>query len=486
VRHLAVAIDAAPILLAALTLAIASVWIFARHYPVGVWLLLASQVWTVAAHGRVPALDLGLHAYPADLLATCACLVAFFRLLRHRLSARTGVLLILGMMVLTAWSIVRGIGVGGFQTAANDSRIGFFQVFAFALYVATAPLSAAMNRAISRAWLAAVAAYVLLSLTGWADAGLHAAHASLIEAGAPVDARPVPANAALVLAQGAVLLLCPLTSDPSVPVAARGDRSGTRRHHLIRYTLALLLFVCVILLQHRTVWAAAAVVAVMYWALRPSQAVQRVVVAVAGVLVSLLTIVCFGLGAFGSVGSTLAASFADVQDTHSTFAWRVLGWQELLSAPRPWDEWLLGLPFSSGYARIVEGRLVTVSPHNYYVHIALRLGLVGLVLLLAVYVLIWRRLPRGGLDGLSLRLLIVSQLVFCVSYSAFPEQGLLLGLCLWRIRVCMADRGTGKTSADVPRPPVGRVVVKPRPAQATQVARESRKRAAGEQTVRCS
>ncbi|MFD1660313.1 O-antigen ligase family protein [Streptomyces caeni] len=463
-HHLAVAVDTAPSLFAALTLAIALLWIFARHYSVGVGLLLASQVWIVVAHGRLPALDVGLHAYPADFLSACACLVALSRLLLHRVPARAGVLLILGMMALTVWSIVRGIGVGGFQTAANDSRVYFFQVFAFTLYVATAPLSAAMGRVIGRAWLAAAAVYVVLSLAGWADAGLQAVGSPTAAVGAVTDARPVPANAALMLVQGAVLLLCPPASDPRVPGRAGGGRSGTRRHRLIRSTLAVLLFVCVILLQHRTVWVVAAVVVVVYWALRPSPTGQRVATAVAGVLVGCLTAVCYGLGVFGSVGGKVAASLADAQDSHSTFVWRILGWQELLSAPRPWVDWVVGSPFGSGYVRIVEGGLITVSPHDYYVHVALRLGLVGLLLLVAVYTQVWWRLPRDGPGGLLLRLLIVSQLVFCAAYSASPEQGLLLGLCLWQIRFRTADRGTGKRSADVPGPLPRPAVVEPRTA----------------------
>ncbi|MBA2945198.1 O-antigen ligase family protein [Streptomyces himalayensis] len=454
VQHLAVALEAAPILAAQLALAALTLWIFARHSSTGIALLLAAQVWTTAARGQVPALDLGFNAYPVDLVAACAFLVACARLLRHGLPARAGVLLILGMIGLTAWSVVRGISVGGLLAAAHDSRVYFLQVFAFVLYVATAPLSAAAGRAVSRAWLAAAATYGLLSLAGWAGTGLHSASTAITFAGGTIDARPVSANAALILLQGAVLLLCPLASKPSAHGAAHNEKSSARRHHPVRIAMALLLLVFVILLQHRTVWAAAAAVAVMYWGLRPSQAGKRIIVAVAGGLVSCLTAVCFAVGAFGSVGSTLAATFAEAQQTHSTFTWRMLGWQDLLSASRSWVEWLLGAPFSSGYARTVEGGLTTVSPHNYYVHIVLRLGLVGLVLLLAMYALAWRRLPRSSPASLGLRLLIVSQLVFCVGYSLFPEQGLLLGLCLWRVRACMADRDPEKTLADMPTPSV--------------------------------
>jgi hypothetical protein len=469
--HLVVAVDMAPFLLAALTLAVVLLWIFACHHPIGIGLLLASQVWTVTAHGRVPALDLGVHAYPADILATCACLVAFSRLLRHRLPTRAGVLLMLGMCVLTAWSMARGIGGGGLQAAANDSRVYFFQVFAFTLYVATAPPNAAVDRVIRRAWLAAAAAYVLLSLAGWAGTGLLSVGASVTAGGVTTDPRPVPANAALMLAQGAVLLLCPPASDPAAPGAAGGDRPGPGLHRVVRLMLALLLVVCVILLQHRTVWAATAAVAVMYWVLPSSRAGRRIVVAVVGTLVGCLTVVCFGLGTFGSVGSKLAVSFAETQEAHSTFTWRVLGWQKLLSAPRSWAEWLFGAPFGAGYARVVEGGLTTVSPHNYYVHVALRLGLVGLALLLALYAQVWRRLARNGSDGLWLRLLIVSQLMFCATYSVFPEQGLVLGLCLWRIRVGAADRGALRPSAGVPRPADGREVYPASPYVATGRAR---------------
>jgi hypothetical protein len=39
--------------------------------------------------------------------------------------------------------------------------------------------------------------------------------------------------------------------------------------------------------------------------------------------------------------------------------------------------------------------------------------------------------------------MVVSHLVLFVSYSPFPEQGVLLGLCLWQLRADAAGRSGG-------------------------------------------
>lgn len=195
-----------------------------------------------------------------------------------------------------------------------------------------------------------------------------------------------------------------------------------------------------VLLQHRTVWAATIVMAVVWWALIPARAGQRLASAAAAVVSSCVAALTFAVGMFGEVGSVLADSFAETQGANSTFSWRVLGWQELMDGSKTLTEWLLGSPFGSGYDRWVGGVVISVSPHDYYLHVALRLGAVGLLTLLALYVLVWQRLGSGGNGSPALRLVVVSQLVLFVSYSPFPEQGILLGLCVWQLRADAAGR----------------------------------------------
>ncbi|MFF7792330.1 hypothetical protein [Streptomyces sp. NPDC007991] len=446
----AVASDIAQTLFVGLALFGILLWIFTQHCNTAIGLLLGVQVWSIAADGEMPLFDVGVSIHPSDLLAACAMLVAGARLLRRGVSPRAELVLVLAVMLLIAWSIQRGVGAWGLPAAANDARVYFWQVFASALYVATAPLRPGRARAVVRLWLASAAAYAALSLAGWLNTGLHSVVDVATVGGQLYDPRPVPARSALVLAQSAVLLLCPWGGDSSAPATTaentpgrnRRERKGRPEGGRGKILPALLCLVLVVLLQHRTIWAATIVMAVVWWALIPARAGQRLATSAAAMASLCVGALAFAAGVFGGVGGVLADSFAETQDANSTFSWRVLGWQELMDGPKTLTEWLLGSPFGSGYDRWVEGVVISVSPHDYYLHVLIRLGAIGLLTLLALYVLVWRRLGRCGNGMPALRLVIVSQLVLFVSYSPFPEQGILLGLCLWQLRADAAGRFT--------------------------------------------
>jgi hypothetical protein len=448
VHDLAVASDITQTLFVGLALFVVLLWIFTQHCNTAIGLLLGVQVWAIAADGEISLFHVGVSIHPSDLLAACAMLVAGARLLRRRVSPRAELVLVLAVTFLIAWSIQRGVGAWGLPAAANDARVYFWQVFASALYVATAPLQAGRARAVVRLWLVSAAAYAALSLVGWLNTGLHSVVDAATVGGEVYDPRPVPARSALVLAQSAVLLLCPWGRDSSAPATTaknspgrdRRERKGRPDGARGKILPALLCLVFVVLLQHRTVWATTVVMAVMWWALIPARAGQRLASATAAAVSLCVAALAFAAGMFGGVGSVLADSFAETQDANSTFSWRVQGWQELMDGPKTLTEWLLGSPFGSGYDRWVRGVVISVSPHDYYLHVLLRLGAIGLLTLLTLYVLVWRRLGRCGNGTPALRLVVVSQLVLFVSYSPFPEQGVLLGLCLWQLRADAAGR----------------------------------------------
>ncbi|MEU4133694.1 O-antigen ligase family protein [Streptomyces wuyuanensis] len=431
-------------LLTALPLVGLLLWVFARHCGIAIGLLLGTQVWVVVAGGQTAALDIGVSVYPTDVLDLCAMCVAMARVPRRGLIAHKALLALLALVVLTTWSTLRGIAAFGLEPAGNDSRIAFWHFLAITLYLATAPLNVSLTRAAVKAWLAAAAAYALFSVVGWMDRGLHSVTTRVAVDGVTVDPRPVPAAAALVLAQAAVLWwLWPSDASsagqPTPGSSAAGGLAGARRG-LGRYVPACLFLILVVLLQHRSVWVATAAMALACWVLPSARAGKRWVSASAGALALALAALLYSAGAFGAIGGSLTASLQETQSTRSTFAWRMLGWQDLLDAPRTVVQWMVGAPFGSGYERFIGGGLVTVSPHDYYLHVVLRVGLVGLLALLVVYVQTWRALTRGGRATLALRIVMVGQLVLFVTYSAFPEQAVLLGLCVWQGRLLAAGR----------------------------------------------
>ncbi|MEU5547919.1 hypothetical protein AB0G85_37375 [Streptomyces sioyaensis] len=131
---------------------------------------------------------------------------------------------------------------------------------------------------------------------------------------------------------------------------------------------------------------------------------------------------------------------ASGQDDH-TLVWRADGWLELLPQLRTPLDWLIGLPFGTGYKRVMDGILVSLSPHNYFVQLLLRLGLIGVCALTVLYAAVWRSAAAqsdasndtsksSSAPGLLFRLLICGQLVFCVADPLFPEQAMILGLLI--------------------------------------------------------
>ncbi|MER6059608.1 O-antigen ligase family protein [Streptomyces sp. NPDC001792] len=434
-------------LLAASALTGGLLWILIRHHTLGVSLVLTVHAGSMV-DAPTSAVVLGVHVYPADVVTLCTASVGLGRLLVHGLPRRVGLLPLLGLTGLTLWSTLRGIASFGLQAAVNDARVSFWFTIAGALYIATMPANFCLERTVRRAWSTIALAYCVLCTTGWMRHGLHAVTERVTVQGTVVDPRPVPAAAALILAQAAVLLLY-APSDHS-----KKARASSVPDWLGRRVPAVVFLLFVVLLQHRTIWTVTVAMMMSGWALRRNTGGGRSVsFALASLSVS-LALVAYRLGFFGTLGGTLASSAAEVQDPSSTFDWRVAGWRQLLATPASLVQWLSGMPFGSGYDRVVGGILVTVGPHNYYVHLTLRLGLVGVALLIAWYVLTWRRLRNEDPWTATLRVLMVGQLVFFITYSASPEQGVLLGLCVWCLRTRVADSTSGQTAPGKPAVPV--------------------------------
>lgn len=121
--------------------------------------------------------------------------------------------------------------------------------------------------------------------------------------------------------------------------------------------------------------------------------------------------------------------------------WRVQSWQALV------EQWayggpvvnLVGKPFGAGFSRHIEAAQeeVTQNPHNHYVYALLRVGLIGVLAMLAAYFMALRTSWRCRTQSLSrlvdaklLITLVVGQLMFFVSYPAHYSQLLALGLSL--------------------------------------------------------
>jgi hypothetical protein len=274
-----------------------------------------------------------------------------------------GAVTVTGALILV--SLARGIAAVGVGTAVNDARQF--------LYVA-----GVMFWGYSQDWTTLASRARLLKfavVSGWSLSGLAAFHIARYGLGGVSEfvtlssglqtARPLVAAQALILTLSGLIVLG----------AAMRQRSG-------RLTCTGLVFVVFLgLSQHRSVWLAAlfAGVAAYVTVGSPARRLLTRWVLLAGVLLLVPLIV----GPGGAVLGDLRSAVTDL----GTYDARTFGWSSLIG--RAWGEGpftvFFGAPFGSGYERVEPGLIVvSYNPHNWYVSIFLRLGVVGLVGYIAI------------------------------------------------------------------------------------------------------
>ncbi|GAA1106393.1 O-antigen ligase family protein [Kitasatospora arboriphila] len=416
------------------------VWLFARSTGAGTALVLASAVQT-GLTGPAPGLVWvgGVGITWPDVLTVAALAVGAGRLAGLRAHPAGpgrltpgGLPALTALLLLTLCVLLVGIGQFGLKPAGLEVRSQFLAVFGFALYIATAPRSPDPMRAVVLYWPIAAAVLAAGALAWWAAHGIGSSSTHLLMDGRLVESRALDAPTALVVGQAALVLLC-------------APRYGPRAR-----MCSVPLLLVVLVLQHRTVWVCTALMLLGWLAVRRASAGRRLAAAgLAAAAAGALT-VAYGLGVLGDTGTSLSVSAGDDQ----TLVWRAAGWSSLIDTLHGPLDWLFGFPFGAGYAREISGMLVEVSPHNYFLQVLLRLGAVGLLVLLAVYAVSLRRAGSRSGSGLMLALLATGQLVFCLTYQLPMEQGLLIGLLVHRSRVPL-DR-SGRPFADGPRTPAPR------------------------------
>ena len=117
-------------------------------------------------------------------------------------------------------------------------------------------------------------------------------------------------------------------------------------------------------------------------------------------------------------------------------------------------EWLLGRGYGAGYLRVVMGSLEDFSPHDFYVQLLLRIGFVGVLTFVLLYLAsAVRFMLRAGLQGNSgliariFVVLIAANLVYFIPYQGDYPHGALLGVALG----VLAAMPRGRTATAGPR-----------------------------------
>ncbi|OAH09608.1 O-antigen ligase family protein [Streptomyces jeddahensis] len=390
----------------------------------GIGLFGCTAAWGVVA-GAPPSVPLGIDAQPADILVLAALTAALFTLVsgpRPPCTPELGALAVLMLLVLG--SLAAGAVAHGLQAAGNEARVSFLHVFGVAAYVAVARPGLDLLPAFRRVWIGLALLSALVALIGWSRYGIGSNSSQVLIDGRLANGRPVTAVAALLICQAALIMLV----------------LGRRCARL----LAGILLLVMVLLQHRSVWVCALVMVGGWLLLRPQHRLRALAGTAAAVAVATVVVL---LGHGLALMETLAQSASDDR----TMNWRVAGWASLLEQLRDLPDWLLGRPFGTGFARLGSAHaVIDVSPHNYYLQLLLRIGLVGLAALALLLVCALCRVGRRDSVGLLLWLLVLGELVFWITYAPGLTGGLLIGLLLRYA----AETGLRRPGRAAPPPPV--------------------------------
>jgi hypothetical protein len=405
-------------LLAAAAAAIALVEALVRRAELGAALLFGATLLTAILVERVPSVTLpgGIRVQLHDAAFALVLAAGILRMLRMpRFSSHQRWVVLLCIMLFL--SLARGAMAFGPQHAIAEFRL-FLAFVSGALYFATFAPSAQLNDRIGKLWLATSVPMMILVCLRWLDtlAGIDVG-VPAAQFGADAAVKVLDGPYAFFLAEAALL---------TVPFWQGRDERARR---LLRLGTLLLLFV--VLLNRRTVWITM-IIGIAVLMVRGRRLRRRAVaMVIGGVLLAVAAYVALG----GSSGENSALRPAAGT---GTLDWRVQGWTELLgglsNSPM---EWLVGEPVGSGFTRVVQGLEVQAEPHNFYVMTLLRVGVVGLLALIALTLgmlrALWRAPPGGGGGLLATGVfpaLLAMQAVWFLTWIPGMEQGIITGLAV--------------------------------------------------------
>ncbi|MCC6609977.1 MAG: O-antigen ligase family protein [Burkholderiales bacterium] len=399
-------------------------WFTYSRITFGLLLVLATFFMEVV-YVEFPGYWVGIYLYPGDLVFTFLSAVAVARAAFAKdVPGRSTVWLLFGAVI--ALSFV--LGLQHFGKAAGTDFRNYFYVWTTVLYFSSFRLDEARVTQIIKTWLFFTALLLGLALLRWVAEYLNLPIVSSWRGTGPeADYRVVPSNAALFFVDSFLILTYILT---------------TRAAKRWVWLSVPVLLAAIVVLQHRSVWIAAAAGLVAMYVAFPGRVRKQLAQysVAAAFLVGAPAVVLTAYGKLDTLMNAVSTSVASATDLErGTAGGRIYGWKQLLSQMAPAD-YVIGKPFGSGYERYEFPNVrwkATWDPHNFYIQTLLRGGLIGLGLLLAVYFFTMRRLLSdtdvSGKLFLPPRLmfvLLVTQLAYMAAYRFAYEQAIWLGLAI--------------------------------------------------------
>lgn len=388
---------AAGLFLAAVTLHLV------RRPLILLYLLLIVQF--LVAGGLMPEIStrvMGVAIGPVDVINMMLLAAAILRMKCGPTGLQWALLGAMGLVIYGTFS--------GFLRLGDAAMLGFREELYFlvpALFVSTISMQSLPEVVRAIVWfgvgLAVLAVLRWIGIAPTPEWGFD--HGYLID-------RVIPSNAALWVALGAL---------GAVYAVFDAHRQRFIAHPWI---VAALCLAVVLFTQHRSVWVASAVMLTIVFLITQHRASIKVaVVLAAGITVALIELLDLGHG--GAATESLARAASNV----STWEWRLEQWGaawETHSA-RGWGAILLGSGYGFGWQTGIVGDW-EVPPHNGYLQIAIRIGLLGAFLVFLPYYLALRQLLyTGDFTSRVLWLWTIGILIFYIPYSVNMLTGAIFG-----------------------------------------------------------
>ncbi|TFC33956.1 hypothetical protein [Cryobacterium sp. TMT2-42-4] len=177
--------------------------------------------------------------------------------------------------------------------------------------------------------------------------------------------------------------------------------------------------------QHRSVWVAVFLgIALTSFRLRGVARARALAGAFCALLLGAIAILS------GALTGVVSSLFASVENT-GTLDGRLSSWTQLVESSFARGIWtiLLGEPFGFGYDRIEAGQIISYAPHNWYVTVYLRLGLVGLGIFTIVMTSTFARLARGA-EAVAVTAAFLAIATYISAYSLSWTVAALLAWCI--------------------------------------------------------
>ncbi len=364
-----------------------------------------------------PSVNIGLNIYLYDVIFIPLLLCAFYRLIAKQEWPYASPLWI-GYGLILFYGLYFSIKQYG-SAAGVDFR-NFFYYWTGTLYFMSFAYSKAMLDRILKYWLLISTVLLLIVYFRFVADFLH-----------------LPISATWIAADSTNVRFRVIHSEPTfllgVTVIILFYRYVMPDWKQPSRILTVLFLVAVIVLQHRSVWAATLLaIASMFFlpGIKKHKLIGKLTVLGVIGMILLMPLLFSGLADNFITTITDSAERATNLST-GTFGARQKGWKMVMEYWSKLDfmHQILGDPFGGGYAGHPR------APHNWFFQALLRVGMLGSFFIWLFYVGLLFRLYFTILKNTEDRLyptlflmLFVSQLTYYIPYAPQPEHGILLGI----------------------------------------------------------